>query len=122
MLVIPAPPFRKRIENRRVLSGSPVPPPPPSPAVVVSTGYGPLGMAGWATLTFDRPVTLVAGPVPDDAVTFSAGYVATAVSQQDATTLYFELASQVTTGSAWNVNRQPGWVTTALANPASGSF
>lgn len=121
MLIIPPPPFRKRDDRRRrVISGQPTPPPPP--ALVVSTSYGSLGMGGYATLTFDRPVTLAPGAVPDDAITFSAGYVATSVSQQDAVTLYFVLATGVYSGAPWNVNRQPAWVTSPVASPQSGSF
>jgi hypothetical protein len=95
---------------------------PPPPAVVVASAYGVGGTGGWATLTFDRPVTLAPGAVPDDAITFSAGYVASSVSQQDATTLYFELATAVYTGAPWSVNRQPDWVSSPVAWPQSGNF
>lgn len=111
---------RKPIRYKSRAGVAPASPRPP--AVVVSTSYGSSGMGGWAQLTFDQPVPLSAGATPDDAITFSAGYVATAVSQVDAVTLRFELSTGVYSGAPWNVNRQPAWVTAPLANPASGTF
>lgn len=117
MLIIPP---AKRRHRRPPPSAAAAPPPPP--AVVVSTGYGSLGTGGYATLAFDRPVTLAPGAVPDDAVTFIAGYLATAVSQADDSTLYFVLTTGAYAGAAWGVNRQPAWVTTAVASPQNGTF
>jgi hypothetical protein len=114
---------RKPIRYKARAAAAPdAPPPQPVPAVVVSANHGPLGMGGWATLVFDRPVTLAAGAVPDDAITFSASYVATSVSQPDAYTLYFELLTAVYTGAPWGVNRQPAWVSSPVAWPQSGNF
>lgn len=96
---------------------------PPPPANVVSSSYGSMGMGGWATLTFDQPVILTSpSPTPDDAITFVANYVPTAISADSLYTLRFALAIAPYSGASWSVNRQPAWVSTLVSNPATGNF
>lgn len=95
---------------------------PPPPANVISA----VAMGSNCTLAFDRRIVLVPPsplptPTPDDAITFD-GQVANSVGMADATTLLFNVSVPVGSGSVWNIARQPAWMATMLAWPASGMF
>jgi hypothetical protein len=63
------------------------------------------------SLTFDQPATYTGG-APDAAITFIAGYVATAVTQESPYTLRFDIATAPYFGGTWNINSQPSWIST----------
>ena len=70
---------------------------------------------------FDRPVILNNLSV-DDAVLFAGMYAATRVEQVGADTLSFYLATPVSSGPSWAIDRQPAWVQSPVAWPQSGTF
>lgn len=100
-------------------------PGPYTPPVPVNVSVAAVS-GGNAALTFDAPVVLnpptpLPPPAVDDAITFD-GQTANFVTQTDPFTLLFNLAVPVSSGSVWNLSRQPTWIATVLTVPQSGVF
>ena len=92
-------------------------PPPVVPANVVGSGIESDGFV--ATLTFDRPVAVAGGP--DNAIVFD-GQAPVGLELRGSDTIAFTLDTPVSPGSTWEINAQPGYVSTPLAFPAGGSL
>ena len=115
MLIIPEPRYRRRRERKPV---SPAPAPPPvEPANVIGSGIESDGFV--ATLTFDRALVLAGGL--DNAILFD-GQVPVGLELRGGDTLAFTLDVPVSPGSTWEINAQPGYVSTPVAFPAGGNL
>lgn len=100
-------------------------PGPYTPPALVNVSVATVA-GGNAELTFDAPVVLnpptpLPPPVIDDAITFD-GQTGNFVTQTDPFTLLFNLAVPISSGSVWNISRQPTWIATLLTVPQSGVF
>lgn len=90
--------------------------PPPAPAVVVALSGS--GMS--CSMQFDQPVTVL-GSVPDDSILFE-GVAPLAAGNQGPDVIAFQLAAPISPGSTWEINAQPGYISTPIAVPQSGMF
>jgi hypothetical protein len=91
---------------------------PPPPANVIDSFAG--GMD--CILYFDEPVILTA-PLPalDDAILFD-GVAPIGVQYAGSNGLQIYLSNTVGSGSTWQINRQPAWISTILTTPQGGVF
>ena len=72
-----------------------------------------------ATLTFDRSLSLGGGL--DNAILFD-GQTPVGFELRGADVLAFTLDVPVAPGSTWEINAQPGYVSTPVAFPAGGNL